>query len=63
MGANQRKVYYEPHPVSHERKAELRAAGYTIVDAKFAPPASRISPEAEVVKRAPARKLVTKGVE
>lgn len=32
------KIKFEPHPVSPERKAELRAAGYTIIDAVFAPP-------------------------
>ncbi|WP_193570318.1 hypothetical protein [Luteibacter yeojuensis] len=31
------KVHYEPHPVSPERKAELRAQGYRIVDVAFAP--------------------------
>ncbi|HEY1138780.1 MAG TPA: hypothetical protein VGE88_01040 [Lysobacter sp.] len=31
------KVVYEPHPVSPERKAELRQAGYRIVDAVYAP--------------------------
>lgn len=31
-------IKYEPHPVTPERKAELRAQGYTIVDARFAPP-------------------------
>lgn len=30
-------IYYEKHPVTPERKAELRGKGYTIVDAKFAP--------------------------
>ena len=30
-------VYYEKHPVTQERKAELRAKGYKIVDAQFAP--------------------------
>lgn len=30
-------IIYEPHPVSPERKAELRAAGYKIIDARFAP--------------------------
>lgn len=29
--------YYEPHPVSPERKAELRSKGYRVLDAKFAP--------------------------
>lgn len=31
------KVIYEPHPVAPERKAELRAQGYRIIDAVFAP--------------------------
>lgn len=31
------KVIYEPHPVTPERKRELREKGYTIVDARFAP--------------------------
>lgn len=30
-------IHYEPHPVSPERKAELRAQGFKIVDARFAP--------------------------
>lgn len=30
-------VIYEPHPVSRERKAELRAKGLKIIDARFAP--------------------------
>lgn len=33
----EQKIAYEPHPVSAERKAELRAQGYTILDARFAP--------------------------
>lgn len=31
------KIAYEPHPVSPERKAELRAQGFKIIDARFAP--------------------------
>lgn len=31
------KIAYEPHPVSLERKRELNAKGYKIVDARFAP--------------------------
>jgi len=31
------KIVYEPHPVSPERKAELRAQGFKIIDARFAP--------------------------
>jgi hypothetical protein len=31
------KIIYEPHPVSIERKAELRAQGFIILDAIFKP--------------------------
>lgn len=31
------KIAYEPHPVSPERKQELRAQGFTIIDAVFRP--------------------------
>jgi hypothetical protein len=31
------KIAYEPHPVSPDRKAELRAQGFKIMDAVFAP--------------------------
>lgn len=31
------EIIYEPHPVSPERKAELRAKGLTIVDVIFKP--------------------------
>lgn len=30
-------IIYEPHPVTAERKAELLAQGYKIIDARFAP--------------------------
>lgn len=33
----ERQIIYEPHPVSAERKAELIAAGYRIVDAIYGP--------------------------
>lgn len=33
----EKKVWYEPHPVSPARKAELRGRGYQIIDAVFAP--------------------------
>lgn len=42
------KIIYEPHPVSPERKAELRAQGFKIIDAAFAP-----EDAAEVAKPAP----------
>lgn len=35
--SKERKTIYEPHPVTPERKAELRAEGYKIIDARFAP--------------------------
>lgn len=35
--SKERKVVYEPHPVSPERKAELIAQGCKIIDARFAP--------------------------
>jgi hypothetical protein len=31
------KIAYEHHPITPERKEQLRALGYTIVDAKFRP--------------------------
>ena len=31
------QIHYEPHPVSQERKAELRAKGLRIIDERFAP--------------------------
>ena len=46
-----RKVIYEPHPVSPERKAELRAQGYAIIDARFAPEGQK--PVAAPVEAAP----------
>lgn len=33
----EQKIIYEPHPITPERKSELRAKGYKIIDAKFAP--------------------------
>ena len=37
-------VWYEPHPVTVERKAELRAKGFVILDAVFMP-ADHIQPD------------------
>lgn len=31
------RIAYQPHPVSPERKAELRDKGYKIIDVRFAP--------------------------
>jgi hypothetical protein len=38
------QIIYEPHPVTPERKAELVAAGYKIVDAVFAPQQASVDP-------------------
>lgn len=61
------RVIYEPHPVSPERKAELRAQGFKIIDASFGPRVDLRS-EAGMTPEAEARELVTaelweKGVE
>lgn len=32
-----RPIVYEPHPVSRERKAELLAEGFRIIDVKYKP--------------------------
>lgn len=37
------QIIYEPHPVSPERKAELVAQGYKIIDARFAPPSEEVT--------------------
>ena len=39
------KIIYEPHPVTAERKAELRSQGYKILDAKFDPKPKKPKPE------------------
>lgn len=33
----ERPIAYEPHPITPERKAELIAKGFRIIDAKYAP--------------------------
>jgi septal ring factor EnvC (AmiA/AmiB activator) len=35
--SKEQKVIYEPHPVSEERKRELKGKGYKILDAAFKP--------------------------
>lgn len=47
-------IWYEPHPVSPERKKELRAKGYKIIDAKFKPESAEV--EATKVEEKPKRK-------
>lgn len=43
------KTIYEKHPVTKERKAELKAKGYRIIDIEFAPK-GYVSPETEAQK-------------
>ena len=47
--SKERPIYYEPHPVTPERKAELLADGYKIIDAAFKP--ADVEPEEEKPKR------------
>ena len=42
----ERPIVYEPHPVSRERKAELLAEGFRIVDAKYRPSEAKDVPPA-----------------
>ena len=44
------KIAYEPHPVTPERKAELTAQGFKIIDARLAP-ADAPAPAKEKPKR------------
>lgn len=56
-----RKTIYEPHPVSAERKAELQAQGYRIIDARFAPadaPVAKVEPVAAPVEVAPVEEVI-----
>ena len=48
-------IHYEPHPVSAERKAELRKQGKEIIDARFAPKGWAAEEEAEAAE-APAKR-------
>ena len=40
--AKERPIIYEPHPVTPERKAELLAQGFMIIDAIYAPRAEPV---------------------
>ena len=48
------KIAYEPHPVSPERKKELRDQGFKILDAKFKPEEEK--PEPKKAKKAATNK-------
>jgi hypothetical protein len=52
-------IAYEPHPVTPERKAELREQGLQIIDIRFKPEdeqAEDSAPVAEAQEGAPARR-------
>ena len=50
-------IAYEPHPVTPERKAELVAAGFKIIDAQYKP-ADEQEATPEPVKRGRKPKVV-----
>lgn len=61
-----RPIVYEPHPVSRERKAELLAEGFRIVDVKYRPSEAEDAPPADLSKLTVAKlkeMLDTAGVE
>lgn len=41
---SEQKIAYVEHPVTPERKAELRKQGFKIIDARFAPPGEAVEP-------------------
>ncbi len=55
------KIAYEKHPVTPERKAELRAQGFKIIDAKFKPEEAAPAPKPK--KRGRPKKVEAKSVE
>lgn len=59
----EKKIVYEPHPVSPERKAELVAKGYKIIDAIYAPKgeATRAARESAMGDAADAALCIAKG--
>lgn len=46
----EKKVHYEQHPVSPERKAELVAAGFQILDLTYAPEGWKADPKKDEKK-------------
>jgi len=49
-------IWYEPHPVSPERKKELRALGYKIMDVQFKPKDAEQAEAEDKPKRKPRSK-------
>lgn len=56
-----RPIIYEPHPVSPERKEELRAQGYVIIDARFKPAEAEPAAEPAVEKAPRGRRAKNEG--
>lgn len=54
--SQEREIHYEPHPVTPERKAELMADGYRILDARFKPEEAESEPEEKPKRGRPAAK-------
>ena len=52
------KIHYEPHPVTLERKAELRSKGFVIVDMIFQPQEDKAADDQLAVL--PAKKKIEK---
>lgn len=57
---NEQPIWYEPHPVTAERKAEIREAGYRILDAVFAPQGYETPEAAAERERAEAQAAIEK---
>jgi hypothetical protein len=49
-------IAYEPHPVSPERKAELREQGLQIIDARFKPTDDEPEQVVEAEDEAPSKR-------
>lgn len=57
------QIIYEPHPCSPERKQELIAQGYKIIDASFAPEGYEHPEQQEQPKRGRKPKQAAEPVE
>jgi hypothetical protein len=57
------QIIYEPHPVTPERKAELRAQGYKILDAAFAPEELMAAAKEEKPRRGRPARVVNDGAD
>lgn len=60
---NTNKIAWEKHPVSPERKAELIADGYKIIDVRFKPQSAQVEEKKPEPKKRVARKAQSKKAE